>query len=377
MPTSPTDPGPRHPARLRRRGDGAGALAADRGRPRRRARRGGRRGRCSPPGTRTALAVPGAEVTIHWLDLAEGLTPAQAAAAARLMLADASADPLADMHVAVGLPERDLTPVALVPVPRDGGLDRARSRHNRPDLAAAAAARGRAGPARRGGGARLSRRRRRVQRRARARRTCWSARRRPRRSTRRRSRPASPPLCRRRSSTCARAPSPAAGSGGSTARACAASPGWSLALAALVADRPARPDHALIPPPPAGSRTRRRRSAARAPARGDSRPGFTPLAAILFEAIRAVPNVELSRIDYRPDGTLAAIVTVDSPATLAALRRQIETSGLHRPGRRGAARRRRPRDRRIAAEAGMNALGGRERSRREQRLLARHARRSP
>ena len=52
------------------------------------------------------------------------------------------------------------------------------------------------------------------------------------------------------------------------------------------------------------------------------------LAATLFEAIRAVPNVELSRLEYRPDGILSAIVTIDSPATLAALRQRIEASGL-------------------------------------------------
>src|SRR6218665_3016216 len=68
-----------------------------------------------PAGARTALAVPGAAVAIHWLALAEGLTQAQAAAAARLMLADASAEGLGDMHVAIGTPERGLTPVALVP----------------------------------------------------------------------------------------------------------------------------------------------------------------------------------------------------------------------------------------------------------------------
>jgi general secretion pathway protein L len=68
--------------------------------------------------------------------------------------------------------------------------------------------------------------------------------------------------------------------------------------------------------------------AARAPAGANPRLGFTPLAATLFEAIRAVPNVELSRLDYRPDGLLSAIVTIDSPATLAALRQRIEASGL-------------------------------------------------
>lgn len=71
-----------------------------------------------PEGVRHVLAVPGTEVAIHWLELADGLAPAQAAAAARLMLADASATPLADLHVAVGQPELGLTPVALVPVAR-------------------------------------------------------------------------------------------------------------------------------------------------------------------------------------------------------------------------------------------------------------------
>ena len=69
-------------------------------------------------GARTALAVPGTEVAIHWLDLAGDLTPAQAAAAARLMLAEASAEPLSEMHVAAGRRENGLTAVALAPVAR-------------------------------------------------------------------------------------------------------------------------------------------------------------------------------------------------------------------------------------------------------------------
>jgi len=60
----------------------------------------------------------------------------------------------------------------------------------------------------------------------------------------------------------------------------------------------------------------------------DAGPRFTPLAAGLFAAIQAVPNVELTRLDYRADGTLAATVTGDTPATLQALRRQLETLGL-------------------------------------------------
>ena len=59
--------------------------------------------------------MPGTDVAIHWLDLAGDLTSAQAAAAARLMLADASAEPLGDMHVAAGRAENGLTAVALAP----------------------------------------------------------------------------------------------------------------------------------------------------------------------------------------------------------------------------------------------------------------------
>jgi general secretion pathway protein L len=60
----------------------------------------------------------------------------------------------------------------------------------------------------------------------------------------------------------------------------------------------------------------------------DVRPGFAPLAAHLFEAVRATPNVEVTRIDYRPDGALAATVEVDGPATLAAFRQRIEAGGV-------------------------------------------------
>jgi general secretion pathway protein L len=49
-----------------------------------------------------AAIVPGDSVALHWLDLPAGLAPAQAAAAARLAAVDYSAQPLADMHVAVG-----------------------------------------------------------------------------------------------------------------------------------------------------------------------------------------------------------------------------------------------------------------------------------
>lgn len=51
---------------------------------------------------RVAAIVPGDSVALHWLELPAGLAPAQAAAAARLAAAEVSAQPLADMHVAVG-----------------------------------------------------------------------------------------------------------------------------------------------------------------------------------------------------------------------------------------------------------------------------------
>ena len=46
-----------------------------------------------PMPANAVMVVPGESVAIHWLELAENLAPAQAAAAARLLLADASAEP--------------------------------------------------------------------------------------------------------------------------------------------------------------------------------------------------------------------------------------------------------------------------------------------
>jgi general secretion pathway protein L len=68
-----------------------------------------------PANARVSLAVPGEQVTIHWLPLDPSLTPLQAAAAARLMLAEASAQPLSEMHVAAGAEEDGLRCVAAVP----------------------------------------------------------------------------------------------------------------------------------------------------------------------------------------------------------------------------------------------------------------------
>ncbi len=69
-------------------------------------------------GAKLVAVVPGEQVALHWLDLPSGLAPAQAAAAARLMIGDATAQPMAEMHLAVGREAGEGAPrcVALVPV---------------------------------------------------------------------------------------------------------------------------------------------------------------------------------------------------------------------------------------------------------------------
>ena len=278
-----------------------------------------------PAGTRTALAVPGAEVAIHWLELAEGLAQAQAAAAARLMLADASAEGLGDMHVAVGIAERGLTPVALVPnasmaawvagdpdmivpsslllLPPEDGLVRYEA-GGVPDYRGAAAAFsvepelaelmiGEA-PVRAVDQAEFEAGLAAV---------------------------LTPPVINLRQGAWARRRQWRVDV--VTVRRV----GWlvlilvMLSLSVLFAQ--------TIRYSAAANRLEDQAAAlgARNPA-AEGRPRFTPLAAGLFAAIQAVPNVELVRLELRPDGTLAAIVTGDSPATLQALRRQIETGGL-------------------------------------------------
>ena len=59
------------------------------------------------PGEKIAAVVPGEEVSLRWLDLDAGITPAQAAGAARLLLAEGSAQPVGELHVAVGRAEAD------------------------------------------------------------------------------------------------------------------------------------------------------------------------------------------------------------------------------------------------------------------------------
>jgi len=69
-------------------------------------------------GAPVVAVAPGEEVTLRWLDLPAGLSPAQAAGAARLMVAELSAQPVAELHVAVGREsgEGGLRCVGLVPM---------------------------------------------------------------------------------------------------------------------------------------------------------------------------------------------------------------------------------------------------------------------
>ena len=279
-----------------------------------------------------ALAVPGTQVAVHWLELAGDLTQAQAAAAARLMLADASAEPLDRMHVAVGRAEGGLTPIALVlnarmagwlgtgldpdmilpspmllPVPEMGFVRRdagetadyrglAVAFSIEPELAGALT-----------GDAPV------VEIDAAAFEAGLSA------------ILAAPPLNLRQGPYARRRQWKL--EAGRTRRLVL----LGLALAALTllvqivlilgytfaADRAEAETAAL---------------SATGPGRADIRPGFGPTAALFFEAIRATPNVEMTRLEYRPDGSLSASLALDNPATLAAFRGRIEASGLRVEG---------------------------------------------
>jgi general secretion pathway protein L len=286
-----------------------------------------------PAPFRLLLAAPGEQMTLRWLDLADGLAPAQAAAAARLMLADASAEPIGSHHVAVGRPEAGLTPVAMVPMtlvstwigtaesagldpaaiipgplllaPPEAGfvrLDRGAIADYRaiasafslePDLAAPLV--GDAGVETIGQGAfeaGLA------------------------------SIVAAPPLDLRQ--------------GGFARRR-----SWRLEskrmrrVAALILTLAvltlAVQVATILAFTFAADRAQQEADALGAGARAvgaEGGPGFGATASVLFAAVRDTPNVELARIEYRPDGSLTATVMVDSPAGLAALNQRIEAAGL-------------------------------------------------
>lgn len=277
---------------------------------------------------RAVLAVPGADVAIHWIELAQDLTQVQAAAAARLMLADMSAEPLSEMHVAVGRSEAGATPAALVPMrtmevwlaaaeavgidadaivpaplliaPPETGFVRHGFDHRamlsafalEPELAGAILG---DAPV-----AELSD-------------TDYEA-----------GLPAlaADPVLDLRQSAFARRRQWKLESGLGRRLAMLAAILILLTLAVPVA--------ALILTNRSASRLEAEAAAlARRPAGGaDSAPGFALVAPTLFDAVRATPNAELGRIDYRADGSLAATVLVDGPATLETLAARIEAAGF-------------------------------------------------
>jgi general secretion pathway protein L len=267
---------------------------------------------------RTALAVPGTEVAIHWLELAGDLTPAQAAAAARLMLADASAEPLADMHVVAGRAENGLTAVALAPMalmaqwvaedpdlilpetlllrPLAEGLVRRGLDHRglaqafsvEPELAELLTG-GQAvveideADFEAGLGAALAEPVVNLRQGAFARRRQWRV---------------EPKRARRVALLVA-----------------------GLLVVTLVLQ--------LATIMRYKSEAERMESEAAALGPGArARPAFGALAPLLWEAVRSTPNLELTRVEWRGDGSLAATVAVDSPATLAAFRARAEASGV-------------------------------------------------
>jgi general secretion pathway protein L len=56
--------------------------------------------------------------------------------------------------------------------------------------------------------------------------------------------------------------------------------------------------------------------------------GFGATVGAVFEAVKATPNIELTALAFAPDGTLRATVQADSPAAIEALRQRVEASGF-------------------------------------------------
>lgn len=279
---------------------------------------------------RTALAVPGEAVAIHWLALEEGLAPAQAAAAARLLLADASLMPLAEMHVAVGAAEGRRTPVALVPNERmEAWLTAAPDADPvvptpfllaTPPEGFARLARGEVADYRAEGAAFAIE---------------------PELAVPLTEGAAVADMEENAFETAladvlaAPAMNLRQGAFAKRRRIRVVEGSWrklalyGLALAALTLVIQIA---AILSYTFAADRLENEiaaRGQSGAPARG---AGFGPVASLLFEAIRSTPNAELIRLDWRADGSLAASLRVDTPATLAALRARAEASGLRVDG---------------------------------------------
>jgi general secretion pathway protein L len=56
--------------------------------------------------------------------------------------------------------------------------------------------------------------------------------------------------------------------------------------------------------------------------------GFTATAGALFEAVKATPNVELTALAFSPDGAIRATVASSSPPALDGVRQRLEAAGF-------------------------------------------------
>jgi general secretion pathway protein L len=282
---------------------------------------------------RVVLDVPGDQVAVHWLELAEGLAPAQAAAAARLLLADASAEPLSRMHVAIGRPERGLTPIALVPEEMmSTWLERAETASLDPEVMVP-------GPLLlKPPVAGFVRRDRRDLADYRAQAAAFTL---------------EPELAEALVADAAVDPVDEARFEAGLATTMAV-PALNLRQGPYARRRKWRLEDGrlrriailalaltlltlvvqlatILTYTFAADRLEAETEtlAAETPGPGaDVGPGFGPLAAVLFESIRSTPNVEMTRLEYRPDGSLNATVMLDGPATFTALKARLEASGL-------------------------------------------------
>jgi general secretion pathway protein L len=293
----------------------------------------GEGGAAPPRAARTVLAVPGEEVSLHWLDLDEGLTVAQASAAARLMLADASAEALSAMHVAVGRGEQGRTVAAIVPTARmSEWLAAAAAAGVDPDTIVPAPL---LLPAPETGFLRRDRGERADYRGSAAAFTL------------------EPELA---EAIVGDSPVELLDEGRSdeAVAAQAAAPPLNLRQGAFARRRQWRLDRprlrriaffaialafltlavqiaTILAYTFSADRLQDRADALAAqagPAGADRGPGFGAAAAMLFAAVEATPNAELAGVDYRSDGTLTVTVTADSPATLSALQGRLEAGGF-------------------------------------------------
>ncbi|HYW14794.1 MAG TPA: type II secretion system protein GspL [Allosphingosinicella sp.] len=300
-----------------------------------------------------AVAVaPGEAVTLRWLDVPAGLSPAQAAGAARLMVADLSAQPVAELHVAVGrvsgdgagrcvglVPmetmrswldglegagfdaERIIPETLLVPVPEEGvatwdsGLLRLYRGHDE-----AFAAEPELGDILLAGRTAVL-----VEPESFAAGLADSIERAPldlRQG----------PFGRRRDWRVA--PARARRLAAMIAALLLISLAVQVALIAryiFAADsaeaETQRVAAAALPRGRAGADPQAALTQRLAELRGGG-AGFRATAGTLFEAVKATPNVELAALAFTPDGLLRATVQADSPAAIEALRQRVEASGF-------------------------------------------------